>query len=322
VAAVNRGVSDGDGGRPSLASGRDWCHVKAGIINDLCYAPAMRLPGAKSLVFAAVLSGTSYIVLSAWAASVPPGIQQGLVDIPGGTFMMGSAGPDANENEKPVHRVTVADYRLDRTEVTVKAYGECVRAGVCSEPDAFADQRGDFHIFCNWRHPQDRSSHPINCVDYEQANTFCYWAGKRLPSEEEWEYAARGGEERTYPWGNQSPDQTRLNACEPDCQRNLLAKRFYGTTPMYPVNDGWPETAPVGSFPAGASKHGVLDLAGNVWEWTATLYASYDGMKREPKRVLRGGSWGGGDVRTERTTNRFRLEPTSRAQFLGFRCAK
>ena len=78
----------------------------------------------------------------------------------------------------------------------------------------------------------------------------------------------------------------------------------------------------MGSFPAGASKHGVLDMAGNVWEWTASQFVSYDGNTTEPKRILRGGSWGGGDARTERTTNRFRLGPTSRAQFLGFRCAK
>ena len=77
----------------------------------------------------------------------------------------------------------------------------------------------------------------------------------------------------------------------------------------------------MGSFPAGASKNGVLDLAGNVWEWTGSLFATYDGRRAENKRVLRGGSWGGGDARTERTTNRFRLDPTSRAQFLGFRCA-
>lgn len=177
--------------------------------------------------------------------------------------------------------------------------------------------------FCNWRHPEGRGRHPVNCVDFQQATSFCAWAGKRLPTEKEWEYAARGaGEKRKYPWGDGEPGPTRLNACDAACSANLIAKRFFGVSPMYQANDGWPETAPVGSFPAGASKQGVLDLAGNVWEWTATPYASYDGKVREDKRVLRGGSWGGGDPRTERTTNRFRLAPDSRAQFLGFRCAK
>jgi formylglycine-generating enzyme required for sulfatase activity len=236
---------------------------------------------------------------------------------------MGSDSREANENEKPVHAVTVKGFRLDRTEVTVQAYAECVRARACTEPDAYSDKGGSYRIFCNWKHPHNRSLHPINCVDFQQATTFCAWAGKRLPSEEEWEYAARAGsEDRTYPWGADKPDQTRLNACGSECPANLVAKRFPRWAPMYEADDGWPETAPVGSFPAGASKHGVLDLLGNVWEWTASEYAAYDGSSSEKKRVLRGGSWGGGDPRTERTTNRFRLVPVSRAQFLGFRCAQ
>jgi formylglycine-generating enzyme required for sulfatase activity len=246
-----------------------------------------------------------------------------MASIPGGSFAMGSEDRDANENEKPVHTVAVASFRLDRREVTVAEYDACVHAGRCSEPEPYREQRGDFHASCNWRHPQGRRDHPVNCVDFHQATAFCAWAGKRLPTEEEWEYAARGGaEERKYPWGNQQPDSSRLNACGTECPPNLVAKRLYATPPMYQASDGWPETAPVGSFPAGASKDGVFDLAGNVWEWTASPYASYDGRTHEEKRVLRGGSWGGGDPRTERTTNRFRLEPNARAQFLGFRCAK
>jgi formylglycine-generating enzyme required for sulfatase activity len=246
-----------------------------------------------------------------------------MVEIPGGTFAMGSDSPEANDSEKPVHSVTVKGFRLDKTEVNVMAYALCVRAGACREPDAYRNQRGNYHAFCNWKHPEKRLSHPINCVDFQQASAFCSWAHKRLPTEEEWEYAARGGSEsRTYPWGNDKPDQSRLNACGSECSDNLAAKRFPRWTPLYETSDGWPETAPVGSFPAGASKHGVLDLAGNVWEWTASEYARYDGSHAEKKRVLRGGSWGGGDARTERTTNRFRLVPDSNAQFLGFRCAQ
>jgi formylglycine-generating enzyme required for sulfatase activity len=250
-------------------------------------------------------------------------VAQEMIEIPGGTFAMGSDASDANENERPVHTVKLAGFRLDKTEVTVEEYGACVRKGKCSEPEAYRQERGNFRTFCNWRHPEGRGNHPINCVDFQQAASFCAWAGKRLPTEEEWEYAARGGADgRKYPWGNDEPGPARLNACGGECPANLIAKRFFGVAPMYVAKDAWPETAPVGSFPAGASKHGVLDLAGNVWEWTSTLYASYDGRSREAKRVLRGGSWGGGDARTERATNRFRLDPASRAQFLGFRCAQ
>jgi len=246
-----------------------------------------------------------------------------MAQIAGGTFAMGSVAQDANDNEKPVHQVTVADFWLDRTEVTVGAFADCVHAGKCSEPEAYTAERGNFRVFCNWRHPEGRASHPVNCVDYHQATAYCAWTGKRLPTEEEWEYAARAGNEgRKFPWGNDEPTAARLNACDESCAKNLVAQRFPGVKPMYPGSDGWVETSPVGSFPAGASKHGVLDLAGNVWEWTSSLYATYDGTVSEPKRVLRGGSWGGGDARTERTTNRFRLDPSSRAQFLGFRCAK
>lgn len=235
---------------------------------------------------------------------------------------MGCDDVTASDSQKPVHAATVATFRLDRTEVTVAAYGECVRAGRCGEPEAYRDERGNYRSFCNWRHPQGRATHPVNCVDFRLATQFCAWAGKRLPTEEEWEYAARAGAEgRKYPWGNDEPNETRLNACGIECPQNLRAKGFPSSPPLYPASDGWPETAPVGSFPAGASKNGVLDLAGNVWEWTASLFATYDGLHSENKRVLRGGSWGGGDARTERTTNRFRLDPKSRAQYLGFRCA-
>jgi formylglycine-generating enzyme required for sulfatase activity len=251
-----------------------------------------------------------------------PRAPQDMVAISGGDFFMGSDSADANENEKPVHPVRVAAFLLDRTEVTVAAYAECVRAGACRAPEAFLDERGNYRVFCNWQHPQGRDRHPVNCVDFYQARSFCAWTQKRLPTEEEWEFAARDGDGRVFPWGNESPDATRLNACGPDCSRNLVARRFPGVSPMYATDDAWPETAPVGSFPAGATTSGLLDVAGNVWEWTASEYATYDGKVHQPKRVLRGGSWGGGDPGTERTTNRFRLDPESRGQFLGFRCAR
>jgi formylglycine-generating enzyme required for sulfatase activity len=255
-------------------------------------------------------------------AGAPAWIQGDMVEIPGGTFEMGSDAPAAHGSERPVHRVTLKTFRLDRTEVTVGAYAECVRAGACREPEPYVDQRGNYRIFCNWKNPDNRLLHPINCVDFEMATSFCRWAHKRLPTEEEWEYGAREGRGGVYPWGDDMPDETRLNACGAGCRDNLVTKGFPAPPPLYEANDDWPETAPVGSFPAGASAHGILDMAGNVWEWTASEYAPYDGGPTEKKRVLRGGSWGGGDPRTERATGRFRLAPETSAQFLGFRCAQ
>ena len=119
-------------------------------------------------------------------------IRGNMVEIPGGSFAMGCDDATASDSQKPVHAVAVASFRLDKTEVTVEAYGECVRAGRCGEPEAYLDERGNYRSFCNWRHPQGRLAHPVNCVDFQQAAKFCAWAGKRLPTEEEWEYAARG----------------------------------------------------------------------------------------------------------------------------------
>ena len=203
------------------------------------------------------------------------------------------------------------------------AYAECVRARACKEPEAFRAELGNFRIFCNWKHPQDRSTHPINCVDFSQAAAFCAWAGKRLPSEEEREYAARAGSDgRIYPWGNDKPDQSRLNACGKECPDNLVAKRFPKVGAHVRGGRWLAGDGSSGQFSRLRSKHWVLDPLGNVWEWTASEYAAYDGSHAEKKRVLRGESRGGGDRRTERTSNRFRLDPSSRAQFLGFRCAQ
>jgi formylglycine-generating enzyme required for sulfatase activity len=256
-------------------------------------------------------------------AGAPTWIRDDMILIPGGEFAMGSDREGGNDNERPAHRVVVASFQMDRTEVTVRAYRDCVEATSCSEPEGYHPRKGDFRVFCNWGNPEQRDNHPINCVDFHQAQAFCTWAGKRLPTEEEWEYAARGaGEDRLFPWGNAPPTEQRLNACGGECPAHLLAAHFPAGPSLYPASDGWPETAPVGSFPSGASKQGVVDMAGNVWEWTASTYRTYDGAKAEAKRVLRGGSWGGSDGRTERTTNRFRLDEKSRGQFLGFRCAR
>ena len=221
---------------PSVNSyiGRGLRHPMLRAMLAPCYGGPMR--------FAGLLVPVALVGAACTAACARGGPKASLMArISGGSFAMGSDAQDANENEKPVHQVTVADFWLDRTEVTVGAYAACVRAGKCGEPEPYTPERGNYRVFCNWRHPEGRAAHPINCVDYEQATAFCTWAGKRLPSEEEWEYAARAGaENRKFPWGNDQPNATRLNACGDECTKNLIAQRFPGGKPMYSGNDGWP----------------------------------------------------------------------------------
>jgi formylglycine-generating enzyme required for sulfatase activity len=240
------------------------------------------------------------------------------VAIPGGTFWMGD--PDY---AKPVHQVTVAPYCIDRTEVTVAAFRTCVQGGGCPPPSATVDwkdigaeDKARGRQFCTWG-KSGTDQHPINCVDWNQATTYCEWTGGRLPTEAEWEYAARGKDGRLYPWGNDRPDATKLNACGGECSSH----------PMYAGSDGWRATAPVGSYPEGASAFRVLDMAGNVWEWTADAFADYSedpqGLRRdESLRVFRGGSWTNFDAAWVRAGTRSRREPGSRSQIIGFRCAR
>ena len=191
-----------------------------------------------------------------------------------------------NSNEKPGRQVEVESFQIDKTEVTVAAYRRCVDAGSCSQPDTDRS--------CNWR-ASGRGDHPINCVDWNQATTYCTWAGKRLPTEAEWEKAARGTDGRTYPWGNEW-DARQAHAS--------------GT------EDGYERTAPVGSFPVGASLYGALDMVGNVWEWTADWYD-----KEQKYRAVRGGAWDT-PPRYARASNRSRLVPGKRDEDMGVRCAQ
>jgi len=236
--------------------------------------------------------------------------------------------------------VTLPAYRIDRTEVTVAAYAVCVAAGGCGAATAtvnwtkyFPEQVRYFSKFCNGT---DRPDHPINCVDWNQAAAYCRWSGKRLPTEAEWEYAARGSDGRVYPWGPQPPDARHLNADGLELAaraKHALPPGFSGMftdPPMYDGNDGWETTAPVGSYPEGASPFGVLDMAGNVWEWTSGWYGAYSprveddpqGPETGTSRVARGGGWASFDSYKVAVAHRLWLTPITRDCDLGFRCAR
>jgi formylglycine-generating enzyme required for sulfatase activity len=182
-----------------------------------------------------------------------------------------------------------------------------------------------------WCNGKDRPDHPINCVDWDQAASYCRWQGKRLPSEAEWEYAARGNDGRSYPWGNDAPSARRLNVCGSECLAAYVRDKIqiiHGGT-IHGGNDGWETTAPVGSYPDGTGPFGALDMVGNVWEWTADWYGAYSSLaERNPQgpktgtsRVTRGGGWATIDVNKATAADRSWLTPTTRDVDLGFRCA-
>lgn len=233
------------------------------------------------------------------------GMEQVLV--PAGEFTMGSPDGQGSDNEHPQHTVALDTYWIDKTEVTVTHYRRCVEAGACSAPGAGSSDNSSFCAY----NDDGKSDHPIDCVDWRQAEAYCEWAGRRLPTEAEWEKAARGTDGRAYPWGDQAPDPTLAN---------------------FDINVG--NTTPAGHYPAGASPYGALDMAGNVDEWVADWYSKtyYASSQRENPsgpiigymRVSRGGShrYPADLIRAAfRSNNRPDL-PVSLSFLNGFRCAR
>ena len=257
-----------------------------------------------------------------------------MISLPAGGYLMGSE--EGQSDEKPVHRVTVNAFEIDKTEVTVEAYAACINDKTCRarmqaslpkgepiEPSGYHVRSGNGIYFCNWKHPQGRNDHPVNCVSLHQAQAYCAAVGKRLPTEEEWEYAAGGSQGRRYPWGNEEPSSRHLNACGSNCRGNAVNKGYTDWIAAQWANDAFPETAPAGSFPEGATPEGVLDLAGNVWEWTSSGYSKTYGTPRTSEKiVVRGGGWDDFEISKLRGANRFQYTPSNRAFRLGFRCAR
>ncbi|GMV40664.1 MAG: hypothetical protein AMXMBFR64_23800 [Myxococcales bacterium] len=228
----------------------------------------------------------------------------GYVRLPSGSYEMGSATGDSDE--RPVRVVQIRGFELAKSETTVGDYRRCVEAGPCTAPGTWGS--------CNWGR-SGREDHPVNCVDWKQAKTYCEWAGARLPSEAEWEYAARsGGRDQDYPWG---PEKAT-------CARAVM-------------NDGGgngcgrgDSTWDVCSKGAANSAQGACDLAGNVWEWVEdTYHGSYDGAPVDGSAWVSGGSdrvkRGGGfyDVASYlRASDRVYHAPSYAGGVLGFRCSR
>ena len=211
--------------------------------------------------------------------------------VPAGEFIMGSE-DDESGYAKPAHMVTLPGFYMDVYEVTRARYKECVTAGVCSESRNLAG------VDAFYAYPDN----PMASVDWNQSKTYCEtWRGARLPSEAEWEKAARGTDGRTYPWGEE-----------------------YSST-YVKTETGSPDN--VGMYEKGKSPYGMYDMAGGVWEWVSDPFIAYSGNSGEgvfwpENRVLRGGSWFYPDSYALRTWFRYGSPPEATDGSFGFRCAR
>ena len=236
-----------------------------------------------------------------------------MVTIPAGPFTMGSdIGPP---DERPAHTVTLPAFSIDRNQVTNAQFANFLRTlGPKSErtDSYYQEDDGDARIHFRggqWSVESGFENHAAVEPSWIGAREYCRWAGKRLPTEAEWEKAARGTDGRKYPWGNQAPDRNRAQ---------------YGA--------GWRDTAPVGRFASGASPYGVLDMAGNTWEWVSSAYEPYpynasDGRENMEPGPVRGPRGGGQDSSADEITTTQRGRMLSRGfraghHNIGFRCAR
>jgi formylglycine-generating enzyme required for sulfatase activity len=228
-----------------------------------------------------------------------PLLDRSMVLVPAGEFTMGSLGGDSDE--QPVRQVYVGAFFMDKHQVAVGQYARFLEATHQERPADWTAMNKPAY--------QNR---PITNVDWAEADTYCKWAGKRLPTEAEWEKAARGTDGRTYPWGNEPPTRFHANA-----GKEVFSNR--GTL------------TPVGTFEAGKSPYGIYDMAGNVWEWVSDWYdqdyyksgpvQNPPGPRKGDYKVVRGGSWGSG-ADGLRAADRETHLLSFRGFGTGFRCAK
>jgi formylglycine-generating enzyme required for sulfatase activity len=280
-----------------------------------------------------------------------PADEMAMVYVPGGTFQMGSTDAEIEAafdecerthgsgecqrsqygDESPKHTVTLDDFWIDQTEVSVFQFRRFV-AETGYETDAEREDGSwlpttagepGWVYGVNWHHPEGSDSsaqdkHPVVLVSWNDASAYCEWTGARLPTEAEWQYAARGEQGYIYPWGD-TFDGVRLNFCDTNCTADHKNTHY---------DDGYERIAPVGSYPTGASWCGALDMVGNVWEWVADWYDDYPfeaqtnptGPATGDAKVLLGGAWGFSQ-RNVRAANRIGIPPDARGDATGFRCA-
>lgn len=224
-----------------------------------------------------------------------------MVRIPAGEFIMGS--DSRLSDEGPQHRAYLDDYGIDKYEVTNLQYQAFIEE---------TGRRSPGH-FRNRTYPSGKADHPVTFVSWFDARDYCHWAGKRLPTEQEWEKAARGSEGRIFPWG----DKFGIELANTPVRWEALKRQG--------------DTTPVGAFPGGVSSYGLYDMSGNVWEWTSSWYLAYPGNDHKSEnfgkiyKVLKGGSWW--DCSFYRcgisapTFNRSFFNPRVKNSSFGFRCA-
>jgi formylglycine-generating enzyme required for sulfatase activity len=237
------------------------------------------------------------------------------VAIPAGSFLMGAQkrregdlnyDPEASGDEAPVHAVKLREFRIGRFPVTVQEFAEFMKKGGYSVPKHWVDGFGEFAAPEDWQTQKQFPNRPVVGVSWFEAAAYCRWAGGRLPTEAEWERAARGPKSSRYPWGNQPPlDASRAN-----------------------YNMAVGHATPVGLFPKGNTSEGLCDMLGNVWEWCGDWYGAYEteylqnpcGPKEGEAKILRGGAWYS-LPQFVRVSFRDRVGPTNRNVGIGFRCA-
>ena len=231
------------------------------------------------------------------AMAAPP---EDMVLVPAGEFTMGS--PEGDPDERPAHKIQISAFYMDKYEVTVKQYAAFLQESGGDRPSEWKTMN-----------KSSNQNRPVMGVDWADATRYCKWAGKRLPTEAEWEKAARGTDGRLYPWGNEPPTPVHAN---------------YGKKEW----NNHEALVPVGTLEAGKSPYGIYDMAGNVWEWVSDWYDN-EYYKHSPSdsptgpptggfKVIRGGSWNT-SARNLRAADRYFDPPSFRSQYVpGFRCAK